>query len=234
MVGSRRAATIATLWHAKDSYELVTLQTTTQKEDDEKVEEELKDEIEAAKVPVKDSMITIEQDSSDEENEAGAKEKPKEIGAIVQKRDKKGFFFYERKILGFQSQEVGWIVIGSISQFVFGAALPALLLCFSEIYTIFAITDELEQRNESYKYTGILFALSVISGFASFTFNYSFGLAGARIVARLRNRVFENLMRQEVTFHDNEKNRSSILNTQLSSSVPLCKVRLYCTIRKRK
>ena len=226
-------------------YELVTLQTiekipSSDLEGEKGDDDSLVDVVENKDTNKQDSEGSSNSSIEEESREPDLRRRSTTMRKVstfsgpYQKRDKKGFFFYERKILSFQREEVGWIVIGSIGQFVFGAVLPALLLCFSEIYTIFAITDELEQRNESYKYTGILFALSVISGFASFTFNYSFGLAGARIVARLRNRVFENLMRQEVTFHDNEKNRSSILNTQLSSSVPLCKVRLYCTIRKMK
>ena len=230
-------------------YELVSLQTTTQKEDDEKVEEELKDEIVTAKVPVKDSMVTSEQDSSDEENEAGAKEKPKEIEAIVdeikqiehskvaergkkvKKTKKFKPFKYELKLFKTQRPEACWIVLGSIGQLISGGMLPGAVLCFTEIYTVFAMADEMQQRSESLKYMGILFGLAVVSAFASFMLNYALGLAGARLTKRLRLHVFENLLRQEVSFHDIDQNRSSILSTQLAASVPFCKVRTwFCSL----
>ena len=94
---------------------------------------------------------------------------------------------------------------------------------FSEIYNIFSLTDANEQERESLKYMGILFGIAVIQLIVYIVFNYSFTLTGARLTKRLRVKMFEAMIRQEIGFHDLEENRSSILSTKLSTSIMTCK-----------
>ena len=61
-------------------------------------------------------------------------------------------FFYEKSILKLQKEEKMWIFVGVVAQCLNGATFPVIGLVFSEIYTVFSLPDEDEQRNQSLKY----------------------------------------------------------------------------------
>ena len=96
-------------------------------------------------------------------------------------------------------------------------------ILFSEIYSIFSLTDAAKQESESLKYMGILFGLGVLHLLATILYSYAFSAIGARLTKKLREKMFEAMIRQEIGFHDLEENRSSILSTKLSTSVTTCK-----------
>ena len=45
--------------------------------------------------------------------------------------------------------EYVWILIGTLAQLINGALFPGITLLFSQIYSIFSITDETEQMNKA-------------------------------------------------------------------------------------
>jgi hypothetical protein len=55
----------------------------------------------------------------------------------------------------------------------------------------------------------IIISLGVLNFIVLFSYNYALTLAGARLTKRIRARMFESMIRQEISFHDLEKNRSS-------------------------
>ena len=70
---------------------------------------------------------------------------------------------------------------------------------------------------------GIIIALGSGTLFVTLALNYSFALAGAKLTSKLRILMFKSMLRQEISFHDLEENRSSILSTLLASSAPFCR-----------
>lgn len=106
---------------------------------------------------------------------------------------------------------------------IYGAVFPLITLIFSEIYKIFTLTDPVEQEQLSLKYMIFLLCIAFINFFSSLTFNYAFAVTGARLTKRLRSKMFESMLRQEIEFHDSDENRSSVLSTRLSISAPYCK-----------
>ena len=107
--------------------------------------------------------------------------------------------------------------------FIFIIIFLVVSVLFSEIYNIFSLVDVNEQERESLKYMSIIFGVAVNQVFVNIILNYSFSLAGARLTKRLRVKMFEAMIRQEIGFHDLKENRSSILSTKLSTSITTCK-----------
>ncbi len=130
---------------------------------------------------------------------------------------------YEAKLFAIQKTEALWLVIGTLGQMINGVLFVVTVLLFSEVFRIFTIADPNKQNEESLKYMGILIALAFVNFAAILAYCYSFALAGARLTKRLRVMMIENLLRQEIGFHDLETNKSSILSAKLAGSVPMCK-----------
>ncbi len=106
---------------------------------------------------------------------------------------------------------------------IYGAIFPGIVLIFSEIYNIFLIEDEAAQTRKSLEFMAIIIALGVTSFFALLICNYSHALAGAKLTKRIRENMFKSMLRQEIAFHDEDSNRSSILVTKLATNPPFCK-----------
>jgi ATP-binding cassette subfamily B (MDR/TAP) protein 1 len=139
------------------------------------------------------------------------------------KRKNKGLYYYERKLFKLNKHERLWLLAGTVSQMIYGSILPAISLVFSEIFYIFALPDERAQRSLALNYCGIILGIAVVNLATTILHSYAFALAGAKLTKRLRVKMFESMLRQEVAFHDLDENRSSILSTKLSASAPLCK-----------
>lgn len=167
---------------------------------------------------------------SDVENNEFKMKKTKSVASIDDKKDrkkKKNFqlrklFYYEKKLLKLQKPELLWIILGVLGSMCVGVVFPLTGLVFSNIYTVFQGPWD-SQIKESLKYMGILFGIALANLIANMAYNYFISFAGARLTRRIRVRMFESMMRQEIAYHDLDENRSSILATQLSTTAPFCK-----------
>lgn len=135
----------------------------------------------------------------------------------------RNIFKYEIKLLKMNWAEMIWILLGCGAQLLNGALLPLTSIIFSEIYKIFKIENRFDQNELTMRYMYFLFVIACSSFIAVVSNYYSFGLSGARLTKRIRVKMFESMMRQEMAFHDLDENRPSVLSTKLSSSAPYCK-----------
>lgn len=138
-------------------------------------------------------------------------------------KKKKSLFYYEKKLFRLQRNEFGWLIIGSVCQMIHGLVFPTVAILFSEIFKIFSLNDPHEQFQLSIKYMCIILAIAFVNIISTILFSYSFSLCGARLTKRLRIKMFESMLRQEVAFHDMEENKSGTLTSKLCTSAPLCK-----------
>nr|UOU03321.1 ATP-binding cassette subfamily B1-like 1 [Brachionus rubens] len=181
----------------------------------------------------KNTRVRDQSESSSDEDEVT---EPKKRGSIVSakgtvenkktKRKKKfnpkKLFYYEKKLFKMQRPELFWIILGVLGSMCVGIVFPITGLVFSNIYNIFQLPSS-EQESESLKYMGILFGIAAANLLANLAYNFSISFAGSRLTRRIRVRMFESMLRQEIGFHDLDENRSSVLATQLSTTAPFCK-----------
>lgn len=167
-----------------------------------------------------------ESESSESEDEKPIEKKEAQSEKKKEKKEKfyqKKFFRFERKLLKYHRPEIFWLLSGSLGQIINGVIFPLIALVFCEIYVLFASNDPNEQQQRSLQVMGILIGLAVLNMFAQLVYSYAFALCGSRLTKRIRIKMFESLLRQEIAFHDMEENKSSILATQLSMSTALCR-----------
>lgn len=136
---------------------------------------------------------------------------------------KRKFFRYEKKLFKYHRPELGWLISGAVAQLMNGAIFPGIALIFCEIYGLFSMSDVSEQVRLSLMYMGIMIGLAALNVIVQIVYSYAFALCGSRLTKRLRVKMFESILRQEVGFHDLPENKSSILATQLSMSTASCK-----------
>lgn len=85
---------------------------------------------------------------------------------------------------------------------------PLIALVFSQIYSIFSIQDYDERFSESLKLTSAILGLALVNFVFAFLLNYSLAFCGARLTTKIRIKMFESLLRQEIGFYDMDQNRS--------------------------
>jgi ATP-binding cassette, subfamily B (MDR/TAP), member 1 len=132
-------------------------------------------------------------------------------------------FKYERFLFKMNRNEMALILLGIVAQLMNGAIFPIVAILFSDIYAIFLIPDKEKQKNISINYMLIIIVLGIVNGLVVLVYNIVFGLSGARLTKRIRVKMFESMLRQEIGFHDLDENKSSILTTKLATYASFCK-----------
>ena len=118
---------------------------------------------------------------------------------------------YAKRVWAMNRKELVWILLSSVAYFVNGAIYPFVAFCFSQMVKIFTITDKSQSEQDSYTFTGIVIALSVLSFLASFFLNYATSKSGIRLTCRAKNLLFKALIHKPMDWFDQEENKLSSL-----------------------
>lgn len=149
-------------------------------------------------------------------------------------KEDKSFLYYEKKLFQLQRTEIIWLIIGSISEILNAINYPLLALVFSEIFHLFTLNDYNEQKKLGLVYMSIIFFIAFVYFIATSLMSYSFERTGAKLTKILRVKMFSSILRQEMSFHDLDENRSSILTSNLETTAQYCrgltsdKLAIYC------
>lgn len=136
-------------------------------------------------------------------------------------------FKYERKLFGMQKNDLGWMLVGCVSEMLHGLVFPCVALVFSEIFSIFTLGDARAQLSLALTYMFVIMAIAGVDFVATLSYSYAFALCGARLTRRVRLSMFSSMLRQEIAYHDIGGNKSSLLAASLSTMAPLCKGLYY-------
>ncbi|KAL3697978.1 hypothetical protein R1sor_012054 [Riccia sorocarpa] len=119
------------------------------------------------------------------------------------------------RLAGMNKPELPFFLLGAVGAAGVGAILPAFAFCLDK--SIVA----LQQANPgTVRHDGGFYALLfVVLGAAHILFTpcekISFAYAGERLLRRLRLKSFEKILRQEVSWFDEDRNSSAILSSKL-------------------
>ena len=139
-----------------------------------------------------------------------------------EEKEKYGFYQVESKIWKLNRPEGFYIFLGAFSQLVQGCVFPGIVVLFTQIYTIFQEPDKAKQTSESLTYLGYMMGIAGLAFFVNLLSSYSFSVANAKLTKRVRKEMLTSMIRQEMAWHDQEENRSSVLATRLAVNAPLC------------
>jgi len=167
------------------------------------------------------------------------------------KEPKSSTFYYNKKIFNYQSPQTAYIILGSVTQFMAGAANPLIVIYFTTIYEIFILRSQETQSSEIKNFMIYITLMAAIHLMTVLLSNYSFQLCEAKLVKNIRVKMFQSVLNQvksqniylkkilksikpsydliwlnffvqDMEFHDQEKNRPAILLKKLSEVVPWC------------
>ncbi|NXD79725.1 MDR1 protein, partial [Halcyon senegalensis] len=121
------------------------------------------------------------------------------------------------KIMKLNKTEWPYFVAGTLCAIINGALQPAFAIIFSEIIGIFSETDKTILREKSNLYSLLFLVLGIISFFTFFFQGFTFGKAGEILTMRLRFMAFKAMLRQDMSWFDNNKNSTGALTTRLAN-----------------
>ncbi|RIA92860.1 P-glyco protein [Glomus cerebriforme] len=113
--------------------------------------------------------------------------------------------------------ELLFIIVGVIASAINGTIFPLFALVFSAILDTFAKVDHPDELRKGANFLSGMFVVIGITIFlAEFFKNASFMLSSERLTKRIRIMTFNQLMKQEVAFFDDEDNGTGILTAKLA------------------
>ncbi|XP_062322714.1 ATP-dependent translocase ABCB1 isoform X2 [Osmerus eperlanus] len=127
------------------------------------------------------------------------------------------------RILALNKPEWPYLLVGTLSSLIGGATYPCVAILFAKIIGVFAEVDPEVKRQRTLMFS-LLFLL--IGGVAFVTFflqGFMFGKSGELLTMRLRSQVFTAMMRQEISWFDDNENAVGVLTTKLATDASLVK-----------
>lgn len=128
--------------------------------------------------------------------------------------------FSMKRVLRINSPEWLYLTVGCLFSVIAGALQPGLAFMMSEFLNVFTVPKE-KQESATWVLVGIILGLGVVNTIVRLTLSVCFSRAGYKLVLRIRSLTFKSLLRQDMTFFDNEKNRVGILTSRLASDATL-------------
>ncbi|XP_020580289.1 ABC transporter B family member 9-like [Phalaenopsis equestris] len=112
--------------------------------------------------------------------------------------------------------EIPTLLVGSIAAAVHGVILPVFgILISSAIKTFYEPPHQL--RKDS-RFWALMYALLGVIAFLSVPMqHYLFGVAGGKLIERIRSLTFEKVVHQEISWFDEPANTSGAIGSRLSS-----------------
>ncbi|KAL5052416.1 hypothetical protein RYX36_033098, partial [Vicia faba] len=131
--------------------------------------------------------------------------------------------------------EVPVILLGSIAAIIHGVVFPIFGLLFSSVISMFFKPPD-QQRKESRLWSLLYVGLGFVTLVVLPLQNYFFGIAGGKLIERVRSLTFEKIVHQEIRWFDNPANSSGAVGARLSTDASTVKslvgfsfLALYCT-----
>ena len=120
--------------------------------------------------------------------------------------------------------EWNYIAIGSFASMIKGFIMPGIAVFFSKMIATWYNPDTKELMDEALLWSIGLYAGGFLSLICESTQKGLFELVGERLTTRLRSDLFRAMLRQDITWFENEDNDVAKLSSRLSSDVKLVRL----------
>ncbi|CAM4745047.1 unnamed protein product [Rotaria magnacalcarata] len=121
------------------------------------------------------------------------------------------------KLLKLNSPEKFYLLIGCICSLTFGCVEPGVGLIYSIIFGLLANPNLEEQSQRTRDLSLIIFSIYIFAGIVQCLSTITFAKSGEALTLRMRLRTFEAMLRQDISWFDEEKNSVGSLITRLST-----------------
>ncbi|RZC33786.1 multidrug resistance protein 1, partial [Asbolus verrucosus] len=119
-------------------------------------------------------------------------------------------------ILKLNTPEWVYILVGCAASIVMGCSMPAFAVIFGDIMGVLSEQNETYVRKETDKFCIYFVIAGVASGIATFLQIFMFSIAGEKLTMRLRSKMFQAMLRQEMGWYDKKDNGVGALCARLS------------------
>ena len=130
------------------------------------------------------------------------------------------------QIAKFNRPEWYWILLGTLVSLGSGTVQPFYGYVFASLYDTVNEPDPDEQDRLIRVYAIICFCIGLGACITQFLSSFSFAKSGEALTMRMRTITFGAMIRQEMSFFDQEENSVGALVTRLSSDASALKVLL--------
>lgn len=130
----------------------------------------------------------------------------------------------KNRIWKYSWPELPYIIFGGFSSLCKGSLFPLLSFAFSEMIVLWFNSDTDVMRRESLIWSIMFYCLGIIFLVTEFLQKYLFEIVGERLTKRLRSDTFRGMLRQDISWFEDEKNSVGNLSSRLSSDVKLVRL----------
>uniref|UniRef100_A0A8C4RAN2 ATP binding cassette subfamily B member 1 n=1 Tax=Eptatretus burgeri TaxID=7764 RepID=A0A8C4RAN2_EPTBU len=120
-------------------------------------------------------------------------------------------------VLKLNKSEWPFLMVGTFCSACNGAVQPAFAVIFSNAIGAFAIIDPDERKQQIMLFSLLYLALGVVCFVTFFLQGFLFGYSGETLTQRLRDRGFQSMLRQDISWFDEPKNCTGALTTRLAT-----------------
>ncbi|XP_020098154.1 ABC transporter B family member 4-like isoform X1 [Ananas comosus] len=141
------------------------------------------------------------QDEAEDKEVAGDDEAPKEVPIT--------------RLISLNKPEIPVLLVGSIAAAIHGVLFPMFGILLSISIKIFFEKPD-QQRKDSNFWSLMYVVLGIVALFTIPIEYFLFGVAGGRLIERIRSMSFQRIVHQEITWFDEPRNSSGAIGARLS------------------
>ena len=125
----------------------------------------------------------------------------------------------QRRLWGYSRKEWPLMAIGGVASAIKGTIMPGIAIFFSEMIATWYESDTDKMMQDANVWSYGLYAGGFLMLATEFGQKAIFETVGERLTTRLRSDLFRSLLRQDISYHEDEANTVSALSTRLSTDV---------------
>lgn len=176
------------------------------------------------------ALAPLDEDVSGETDDAAIKTKDKkkkkktEEEIAKESEEKKRAKANKSRVWKYTWPERNLLFLGTACSLIKGTFLPCLALVFSDMLVVFYDSDTEKIRSKALTYSFIFYAVGIATGVFDFLQKWIYEVVGERITTRLRSDTFRAMLRQDITWFEDEANDVGTLSSRLSTDVKLVRL----------
>ncbi|CAB3261602.1 unnamed protein product [Arctia plantaginis] len=121
------------------------------------------------------------------------------------------------RVLALKSKEWKWMVAGTVCSMFVGFTMPLFIVLFGDLFGSMSNPDTKVLMSKVDTVSAMCVIIGLVMGIAHLIEAVSFAISGANLTEKLRLRMFEHILKQDVMFFDEKANSTGALCAKLSA-----------------
>jgi len=145
---------------------------------------------------------------------------PKDPAEVEKAKKEKDLYKSQKnRIWEYTKPDMKWIIFGSLASAIKGMVFPLLAVVFASMINSWYDSDTDGIRSDSLSWSFFFYGLAVIVFLTEGIQKGIFEMIGERLSRRIRADLFRAMLRQDITWFEDDKNSLGVLTSNLSTDV---------------